>query len=150
MACDVTWLRQPPVEMLIASNQLEKLQAARDASFGYLQLHFITFGYLSLPFLTFLYLFLIFLLTFPCLSFLAFPCLSILFLTFHYLSVPFLSLTGPYWALFWICTLTNWVTDWRTDITTEGIRQKKKCFTFGSDPTNKSVENFLIIFFLMT
>ena len=33
------------------SNQLEKLEAVRDASFDYLWLTFLTFGYLSLPFL---------------------------------------------------------------------------------------------------
>ena len=50
--------------------ELEKLEAAKDASFGYLWLTFLTFGYLSLP-----------------------------VLTFPYLSLPFLSLTRPYLAL---------------------------------------------------
>ena len=39
-------------------NQLEKLEAAKDASFGYLWLTFLTFGYLSLPLVTFPYLWL--------------------------------------------------------------------------------------------
>ena len=46
-------------------NQLEKLEAAKDASFGYLSLPLVTFSYLWLPFLTFGYLSLPFLLPLP-------------------------------------------------------------------------------------
>ena len=37
---------------LRSSAELEKLEDAKDASFGYLWLTFLTFGYLSLPLVT--------------------------------------------------------------------------------------------------
>ena len=43
---------------IFTSNQLEKLEAVKDASFGYLWLSLVTFGYLWLPLVTFGYLWL--------------------------------------------------------------------------------------------
>ena len=57
------------------SNQLEKLEAVKDASFGYLWLSLVTFGYLWLPFLTFPYLWL---------PFLTFGFISLQFLAFEH------------------------------------------------------------------
>ena len=57
--------------MLHNNNQLEKLEAAKTATFGYLWLPFLTFGYLWLPFL------------------------ALLGLTGYY----WVLLTRPYWAL---------------------------------------------------
>ena len=46
----VLWRAAPALNQNLRSRaELEKLDAAKDASFGYLWLTFLTFGYLSLP-----------------------------------------------------------------------------------------------------